>query len=149
MHGHQAIVFLQLHISTVDREVHHSKHKTTPFLFEAGRPGGACTCAHTAPTQNFDRALVLSLALLYGVLVRVHGLVYTHAVNVHVYVCAQLHITFFTGLCPKRKKISGTSVKINKMKGDVGMSLHEKEGNKKNLHQANNPSAIPTSLFLN
>ena len=40
MHGHQAIVFLHLHISTVDREVHHSKHKTTPFLFEAGRPGG-------------------------------------------------------------------------------------------------------------
>ena len=26
------------------------------------------------------------------------------------------------------------------MKGDVGMSLHEKEGNKKNLHQADNPS---------
>ena len=29
---------------------------------------------------------------------------------------------------------------FNKMKGDVGMSLHEKEGNKKNLHQADNPS---------
>ena len=26
------------------------------------------------------------------------------------------------------------------MKGDVGMSLQEKEGNKKNLHQADNPS---------
>ena len=26
------------------------------------------------------------------------------------------------------------------MKGDVGMSLHEKERNKKNLHQADNPS---------
>ena len=26
------------------------------------------------------------------------------------------------------------------MKGDVGMSLHEKEGNKKNLQQADNPS---------
>ena len=26
------------------------------------------------------------------------------------------------------------------MKGDVGMLLHEKEGNKKNLHQADNPS---------
>ena len=33
--------------------------------------------------------------------VRVHGLVYTHAVNVHVH----NYITyFFTGLCPKRKK---------------------------------------------
>ena len=29
---------------------------------------------------------------------------------------------------------------INELKGDVGMSLHEKEGNKKNLHQADNPS---------
>ena len=29
---------------------------------------------------------------------------------------------------------------FNEMKGDVGMSLHEKEGNKKNLHQADNPS---------
>ena len=26
------------------------------------------------------------------------------------------------------------------MKGDVGISLHEKEENKKNLHQADNPS---------
>ena len=26
------------------------------------------------------------------------------------------------------------------MKGDVGMSLHEKEENKKNLHQADTPS---------
>ena len=29
---------------------------------------------------------------------------------------------------------------FNEMKGDVGMSLHQKEGNKKNLHQADNPS---------
>ena len=29
---------------------------------------------------------------------------------------------------------------FNEMKGDVGMSLHEKEGNKKNLHQADSPS---------
>ena len=29
---------------------------------------------------------------------------------------------------------------FNEMKGDVGMSLHEIEGNKKNLHQADNPS---------
>ena len=29
---------------------------------------------------------------------------------------------------------------FNEMKGDVGMSLHVKEGNKKNLHQADNPS---------
>ena len=67
---------------------------------------------------------------------------YTHAVNVHVYVCAQLHKLFFTGLCPKRKKNEWNKCKnhFNKMKGDVGMSLHQKEGNKKNLHQAHNPS---------
>ena len=29
---------------------------------------------------------------------------------------------------------------FTEMKGDVGMSLHEKEGNKKNLNQADNPS---------
>ena len=54
MHGHQAIVFLQLHISAVDREVHHSKHKTTPFLpYVRGQPAKeACTCAHTVPTPQ-------------------------------------------------------------------------------------------------
>ena len=81
VHGHQAIVFLQLHISAVDREVHHSKHKTTPFLPFVR--AGARAHAH--------------------VNVRVHGLVYTNAVNMHVYVCAQLNIInlFLTGLCPK------------------------------------------------
>ena len=54
MHGHQAIVFLQLHISAVDREVHHSKHKTTPFLFEAGRPGGRVR-AHTLRPHEFRK----------------------------------------------------------------------------------------------
>ena len=29
---------------------------------------------------------------------------------------------------------------FSEIKEDVGMSLHEKEGNKKNLHQADNPS---------
>ena len=60
MHGHQAIVFLQLHISAVDREVHHSKHKTTPSLFEAGRPGGRVR-AHTTPTQISQISIVLSV----------------------------------------------------------------------------------------
>ena len=54
---------------------------------------------------NFDLVLVLcwwcSCARARNV--HVHGLVYTHAVNVHVYVCAQLHNLFYTGLCPKRK----------------------------------------------
>ena len=114
VHGHQAIVFLQLHISAVDREVHHSKHKTTPFLpYVRDRPArGACTCAHNAPFRA--RAGACAHAHVNG---RVHGLVYTHAVNVHVYyVCAQLHNLFFTGLCPKQKKMSGTSVKIISMK---------------------------------
>ena len=44
--------------SVVDREVHHSKHKTTPFLFEAGRPGGVYLRTHCA-YANFDRVLVL------------------------------------------------------------------------------------------
>ena len=54
VHGHQAIVFLQLHISAVDREVHHSKHKTTPFLpYVRGQPARkACTCTHTVPTPQ-------------------------------------------------------------------------------------------------
>ena len=55
VHGHQAIVFLQLHISAVDREVHHSKHKTAPFLpYVRGRPArGACTCVHTLRLRKF------------------------------------------------------------------------------------------------
>ena len=46
VHRHQAIVFLQLHISTVDREVHHSKHKTTPFYSRPAGQGGVYVCAH-------------------------------------------------------------------------------------------------------
>ena len=88
-----------------------------PFLFEAGRPGGRVH-AHTLRLRN------------------------AHAGNVHVYVCAQLHNFFFMRLCPKQKKSEWNKCKnpFNEMKGDVGMSLHEKEGNKKNLHQADNPS---------
>ena len=69
-------------------------------------------------------------------------IIYTHSVNVHVYVCAQLHSLFFTRLSPKPKKNYCNKCKnhFNEMKGDVGMSLHEKEGNKKNLHHADNPS---------
>ena len=62
------------------------------------------------------------------------------------------NITFLLGLCPKIKKMSGTSVKNHfyEMKGDVGTSHHEKKGNKK-MHiprqkVVHNP--IPTSLFL-
>ena len=109
------IVFLQLHISMVDREVHHSRHKTTPFLpYIRGRPGGVYVPTHCA-YANFVRPCARARACAH-VNVRVHGLVYAHAVNVHVYMCAQLHNLFFTGLCPKRKKMSGTSVKIISMK---------------------------------
>ena len=42
--------------------------------------------------------------------------IYTHAVNVHVYVCAQLHNLFFYGALPQTEKMSRTSVKIISMK---------------------------------
>ena len=60
----------------------------------------------------------------------------------HVYVCAQLHNLFFYGALPQTEKNECNKCKnhFNEMKGDVGMSLHEKEGNKKNLNQADNPS---------
>ena len=74
VHGHQAIVFLQLHISTVDREVHHSKHKTTPFLFEAGRPGGRVR-AHTLRLRKFRSC---TRALLVCPCARAHVNVYVH-----------------------------------------------------------------------
>ena len=76
VHGYQAIVFLQLHISTVDREVHHSKHKTTPFIFEAGRPGGRVVRTHCAYECSCARARKRACAWT------------AHTVNVHVYVCA-------------------------------------------------------------
>ena len=115
MHGNQAIVLLQLHISAVDREVHHSRHKTTPFLpYVRGRPArGACTRAHTLRLRKF-RARAGARAHAH-VNVRVHGLVYTHAVNVHLYVCAQLY-NFFYGALPQMEKMSVTSVKIISMK---------------------------------
>ena len=95
---------------------------------------------------NFDRVLDCSCSAGAGVRahinVYVHGLVYTHAVNVHMYVCAQLHNLFFYGALPQTEKNWWNKCKnhLNEMKGDVGMSFHEKEANKKNLHQADNPS---------
>ena len=91
----------------------------------------------------FDRVLVLCWCSC--ACERKHAcawLVYTHAVNVHVYVCAQLHNLFFYGALPQTEKNEWNKCKnhFNEMKVDVGMSLHEKEGNKKNLHQADNPS---------
>ena len=76
------------------------------FLPHKKRPGPE---ANTAPTYI---SIVCSYNYIYSagararahVNVHVHGRAYTHAVNVHVYVCAQLHNLFFTGLCPKRKK---------------------------------------------
>ena len=65
--------------------------------------------------------------------VHMHGLLYTHAANVHVYVCVRVFTPNGKNEWNKCKN------HFNEMKGDVGMSPHEKEGNKKNLHQADNP----------
>ena len=51
---------------------------------------------------NFDRGA--GARARAQVNVRVHGLVYTHAVNVHVYVCAQLHNLFFYRALPQTEK---------------------------------------------
>ena len=146
VHGHQAIVFLQLHISTVDREVHHSKSKTTPFLFEAGRPArGACTCAHTAPTTQISIVCSYYSAGCSCARARKRTCAWTGTYICSecacVRVCAQLN-NFFYGALLQTEKNEWNKCKnhFNEMKGDVGMSLHEKEGNKKNLHQADNPS---------
>ena len=53
--------------------------------------------------------------------------------------CVHNYITYFYGALPQTEKNEWNKCK-NLMKGDVGMSLHEKEGNKKNLHQADNLS---------
>ena len=120
VHGHQAMVFLQLHISAVDREVHHSKHKTTPFLPNVrGRPAReACTyvrSAHTLHLRKFHaRAGALSCARA-----RKRTYAWTGIYTCSVYVCAQLHNLFFTGLCPKWKKNEWNKCKnhFNEMKG--------------------------------
>ena len=57
--------------------------------------------------------------------------------------CVHNYITyFFYGALPQTEKNEWNKCKnhLNEMKGDVGMSLNEKEGNKQNLHQADNPS---------
>ena len=79
VHGHQAIGFPQLHISTVDSEVHHSRHKRHHFHSRLAGQGDVYTCAHTAPTQI---SIVCPSVLSAGACahahlnVRVHGLVY-------------------------------------------------------------------------
>ena len=116
VHGHQAIVFLQLHISTVDREVHHSKHKMTPFLFEAGRPGRRVR-AYTLRLRKFR-----SCARTLPVLVRARTKTcmcmdwYIHMQWMCMCTCVHNYITYFLrGFAPK-EKMSGTSVKIISMK---------------------------------
>ena len=54
--------------------------------------------------------------------------------------CVHNYITYFLrGFAPNGKnEWNKCKNHFNEMKGDVGMSLHEKEGNKKNLHQADN-----------
>ena len=56
--------------------------------------------------------------------------------------CVNNYITYFLrGFAPNGKnEWNKYKNHLNEMKGDVGMALHEKEGNKKNLHQADNPS---------
>ena len=125
MHGHQAIIFFQAQMSfTVDRKVHHSNHKTTPFLFEAGRPGGR-VLAHTLRLRKFRSCARISYSAgaraRAHVNVHVHGLVYTHTVNVHVYVCAQQHNFFLRGFAPEGKKWwNKCKNHLNEMKGGVG-----------------------------
>ena len=48
----------------------------------------------------------------------VHGLVYTHAVNVHVYVCAKLHNVLLRGFAPNGKnEWNKCKNDFNEMKG--------------------------------
>ena len=111
VHGPQAIIFLQLNISTVDREVHHSKHKATPFLFVAGRPGGRVR-AHTLRLRKF-RSCVLVLCYWASVLVCPRARkracawtgIYTCSECACVHMCTTSYITYFIrGFAPNGKK---------------------------------------------
>ena len=53
---------------------------------------------------NFNRVRRAGARARAHVNMRVHGLVYAHAVNVHVYVCAQLYNLFFYGALPQTEK---------------------------------------------
>ena len=86
--------------------------------FEAGRPGGRVR-AHTLRLRKFcARAGARSYARARK-RTCAYGLVYTHAVNVHVYVCAQLHNLFLWGFAPNGKKNEWNKCKhyFNEMKG--------------------------------
>ena len=61
----------------VDREVHHSKHKTTPFLFEAGRPGGRVR-ARTLRLRKFRSCARIILDSAAGARARAHVNVRVH-----------------------------------------------------------------------
>ena len=64
---------------------------------------------------------------------------------------AYLHSIFIGALPQIKKDVEQVEKSFSEMKGDVGMSLHEKKGNKKMPRQRQeiiyNP--IPTSLFSN
>ena len=70
--------------------------------------------------------------------------------NVYLRVLARGAKIFLLGLCPKRKMSRTSGNHFYEMKGDVGMSLHEKERNKKMptpRHKVtHNP--IPTLFFF-
>ena len=69
---------------------------------------------------NFDRAA--GARARAHINVHMHGLAGVHTMNVHVYMCAQLHNVFFYGALPQTGKNEWNKCKnhFNEMKGDVG-----------------------------
>ena len=117
--------------------------KRRHFYSRPAGQGGMYVRTHCA-YANFDRVCSYSLwcscARAYKRACAWTG-IYTCSKCTCVRVCTTTKLIFSRGFAPNGKnEWNKCKNHFNEMKGDVGMSLHEKEGNKKNLHQADNPS---------
>ena len=94
--------------------------------------------------------VLVELAFTYQTIVALSAELTKATTKVHTGCHLPIYISFLLGLCPKSKSMwNKWKNHFSEMKGDVGMSHHKKEGNKKmpipRQEIIDNP--IPTSLF--
>ena len=80
--------------------------------------------------------MLVELAFTYQTIVALSEELTIATTKVHTGCYLHIYIPFLLGLCPKSIKLCGTSGKnhFSEMKGDIGISHHEKEGEKEDAY---------------
>ena len=96
--------------------------------------------------------VLVELAFTYQTIVALSAKLTKATTKVHTGCYLRIYIPFLLGLCPKEKRMwNKWKNHFSEMKGDVGMSLHEKEGEQEvpRPRQEIIDNPILTSLFSN